>query len=129
MTMELTNLIPLAVSLIGAGTAAVSTIYTLRSERRRKEAEASQAEEAAHTAAASRQQLENEITERVLTRANRDMEQMSARIKAQDDRIAAQDEKIARLVAENHALRVWASMLCQQLGQLGHEPLKMPEIV
>jgi flagellar biosynthesis/type III secretory pathway M-ring protein FliF/YscJ len=126
MTMELTNLIPLAVSLIGAGTAAVSTIYTLRSERRRKEG---QAEEAAHTAAASRQQLENEITERVLTRANRDMEQMSARIKAQDDRIAAQDEKIARLVAENHALRVWASMLCQQLGQLGHEPLKMPEIV
>jgi chaperonin cofactor prefoldin len=98
---------------MGAAAATFSTLYTLRAERRRKDAEAAQAEESVQAAAVTRQQLENEITERVLKRARVDMDAMQSQI----------DE----LREELKVYRLWSSMLCNQVVSLGQEPVSMPD--
>jgi type II secretory pathway pseudopilin PulG len=111
--MDLTNAVPLIVSLLGAGTAAYATLYTLRAERARKEAEAEQAAATAQHAAATRQQLIELITQDVLGRAHADMADMRAQIM----------ELRARLVL----LEAHNRLLIAQVIRLGAEPVLPPK--
>lgn len=66
----------------------------------------------AEQAQASAQKIEDEITERVLTRAHSEMASMQLQIN--------------ELRTENRQLRAWAQLLCAQIVGMGKDPVPMP---
>jgi uncharacterized membrane protein len=69
---------------------------------------------------AEREDLESQITERVLERAHKEMESMQKQIDGQQT-------EIIEVKAENRQLRAWVKLLCDQVVSLGGVPVPMPD--